>query len=862
MDERREPECPLCRFRNPASMRFCVECGEQLVVECPECGAEMLRSYKFCGQCGTALNAETALAPATGAPRPAPPPPAGSSPPRPAGERKPATVLVCELTVSTAGSEPLDPDRLHGLLNGFFELAQSEVERYGGTINRFLDQGFMALFGAPVAHEDHARRGVLAALGIAAVVERDTEAEARSGVSRRPRMGLATGPVVVGGMGTTAIGEATVTASRLQQRARPGAILASGGTADLVRPQVDLNPEEPLPGDDRHPSVEVFRVVETGTGAWTLRDTALSPFVGRERELAALEELREQASRGHGQVVGLAGEAGAGKSRLLHEFFQRSFPGKRVSYLRGQCQSWGGGVPLLPLVDMIRKASRIKPADAPASVAAKMRSSLEAVGTDPEESLPYYLRLLGIGEGTEDLDDLEPQALQARTFAAMRRMLLDAGSRSLVVMEIEDVHWIDETSDAFLDSLVEVMGAARLLLVLTYRSGYQPRWLEKSYATQVTLRSLSDEESRHLIRSVLARGGRSAEELDDDVLEKAEGNPLFLEELARSIVEQEGGAAIPNTIQGILMARIDRLPEEHKHLLRTASILGREFSLDLLERLWDRSEPLSRLLEDLRNWELLYKAPSEDRTLHFFKHALTQEVAYESLLTPQRRELHSRAVRVLEELHGDHLEDVFDQLVFHTPRAGDPAKTVHYLTLFAQQAVRTYAHAEAAKALREALEQAAGLGDDVRARRQVEVLLLLAESLLPLAQFPETLELCQRYGEVVEALGDPALSAQYYFWLAHTHTYLGNQEETRRFARRSIDQARECGDETIEGKANYVLGRDGFWSGQFRDGITASLRAVVLLERSGEPWWQGPGLLGGGLQPLCAGRFRPGHRGA
>lgn len=825
-------------------------------------------SYKFCGACGQALH--TGDAPAARLERggdlepglpPASPRPARSTSRAAAGteaERKHATVLACELDLETASQEPLAPDLVHDLLTRFTTVVRSEIERFGGTVRRSLGQGVLALFGAPVALEEHDQRAVAAAIAVTEeMARREREIAATHGVRWSARIGLESGPVVVGGTGATAVGDAIVIACCLARQARPGTVLAGSDLAANTGARVRLSARETVTLEDgRHVGAWEVVLGKESLAARALRSPSRGPFVGRRRELEGLEDLCRQADRGHGQVVAISGEPGAGKSRLLDELYRRTFPGRRMSYLRGQCLSYGSAIPYQPLIDMVRKASEIFESDDPATVAAKMRASLDRVGTDPEETLPYFLRLLGGREGTEALDELEPQAIRSRTFAALRRMVLDASRNSLVVVELEDIHWIDETSEQFLDSLVEILGAARLMLLVTYRSGYQPHWLEKSYATQITLRHLSDGESRELLDAVLA-GSQMAPELRREVLAKAEGNPLFLEELARSLAEPGAAhnAPIPHSIQGILTARIDRLPEEHKRLLKMASVLGRQFSGEHLRALWDRDEPLEPLLEELRGWEFLYKVPSEDQEIHFFKHALTQEVAYESLLMQRRRELHKRVAETLEALHADSLEDAYDRLVYHYPRAGEPAKTVHYLTLFATRAARNYSHAEAAKALREALDYAEGLPAESRDHRIVAVLLQLAESLLPLARFPETLELFGRYAERAARLEDPALDARYAFWLAHTHTYLGHQEETRLHAEKAIAAAQQSGDETTEGKAHYVLGRDGFWAGRFSEGVRHSLRAIVLLERGGEPWWQGQAYWVAGFNHYVLGDF-------
>ncbi|HEY3569664.1 MAG TPA: adenylate/guanylate cyclase domain-containing protein [Thermoanaerobaculia bacterium] len=872
--------CPHCQFDNPAGMKFCGQCGSKLAPVCSQCGAELPPGFKFCGSCGAPLAAApappaSASAPSEPAPARAAPAAQSYTPPHLAesvlqsrsafeGERKQVTVLFCDLVGSTALADRLGAETMHVLLNRFFELSLGEVHRYEGTINQFLGDGFMALFGAPIAHEDHARRAVLAALGVhKRLAERSADLGGSQGVELRIRMGINTGWVVVGGIGDhlrmdyTAVGDTTNLAARLQQHSEPGWILISETTSRMVAGEVRLEALPPFQVKGKTAPIQAFRVLGPGAQAAEPQadDASLSPFVGRRRELEVLEELRKQAASGEGQVVGLAGEAGSGKSRLLQELRRRSRD-PSTTYLSGRCLSYGSGVPYLPFLYMLRHHWGISEGDGAPVIAAKVRASLAEAGLDPVEHLPYLLLLLGVREGTEALADLSPQALQTRTFSLVRQMILNAAQQRLAVLEIEDLHWADETSEELLAYLIEGMGAARILVLLTYRSGYLPRWLEKSYATQITMRRLSAQDSQAVVDSVLRRA-KLPESLSQVILEKAEGNPFFLEELTRSLVERQSFAdlAVPDTIQGVLMARIDRVPEEHKRLLQTASVLGRELPLDLLQAIWERPDTLGPLLADLKHWEFLYESPGAERPTCFFKHALTQEAVYQSLLTGKRQALHLAAGRALEALYADHLQDAYDNLVYHYPKAGEPDKAVTYLALFAGRAARGYAHAEAAKALREALVHAEHLPEARRDRRSVELILQLAESLLPLARFGETLELFRRYGEAVERLGEPALAGRYHFWLAHTHSYMGHQDEAALCAQRSIEEARRCGDEGTEGKACYVLSRDGFWSGQFREGIKYGLQAITLLERSEDRWWQGQAYWVAGFNHYALGRF-------
>lgn len=861
-------KCPQCQFDNPPGMKFCGQCGARLAAQCPQCNAENPPGFKFCGECGSPL----------GATKPEPPPPAvpapqSYTPPHLAaqvlqsrsaleGERKQVTVLFCDLVGSTSLAERLGPETMHLLLNRFFELALSEVHRYEGTINQFLGDGFMALFGAPIAHEDHARRAALAALGLQKLLwERRSELGAKEGMDLRVRMGINTGWVVVGGIGDqlrrdyTAIGDTTNLAARLQQLAEPGAILVSEDTSRFLQGAARLEPLGALQVKGKEAPVQAFRLLSLGllqSEQAVLGGMTRSPFVGRQREMAVLEDLWERAAGGEGQVVGIAAEAGAGKSRLVYELRRRLWD-RPVLFLAGRCISYASGVPYLPILYMLRNEWGIAEADDPATVAAKVSASLERAGMDVTEALPYLLQLLGIREGTETLAELSPQALQARTFRILRQLILSAGRGSLVVLEIEDLHWVDKTSEDFLAFLVEGLVAARMLLLVTYRSGYRPPWLEKSYATQITLSRLNDQESRAVARSVLQRVG-APEDLVDAVLDKAEGNPLFLEELARSVLEHPD-LTVPDTIQGVVMARIDRLPEEHKRLLQTASVLGRELSLPLLSRIWEQAGDLMPLLSDLKRWELFYEEPTAAEPRYLFKHALTQEAVYQTLLKSRRQALHGAAGHAFEDLYGDRLEDVYDRLAYHWSEAGDAPKAVHYLLLLAAQAAGRYAHSEAAQALREALAHCDNLPEAERDRRRLEVILRLAESLLPLARFPETLEIFLAHRDLVARLDDPALAGPFYFWLAHTYSYLGDQVQAASNARLAIAAARRQGDAATEGKAWYVLCRDAFWSGWFSEGIERGREALALFERSDEPWWQGQAYWVAGFHHYVLGQF-------
>lgn len=819
-------ECSHCSFSNPSQARFCGGCGRPLPKACPACGSEVAAEARFCQQCGTSLGE----APATA--RPATPAPTAA----PAGEKKLVTVLALELGGGPELTTRLGAEALHRVRNRLLEFVLQEVGRYEGTVLETAGGGgVLALFGAPVAHEDHARRAVLAAVGLRRRVRQNlARLEAPPGIELTLRQGLDTGFVIVGGLGSSVTGTVPDTAVTLRSRAADEEILATSTTMRRLGAWVHT---EVLP--DGH-----LRIGERVGGAEeaVFEEGALSPFVGRDQELALLRSALEEADEERGQVVGIAGDAGAGKSRLLYEL-RGDLDARGALRLSGHCLPYGASLPYHPFVILLRQALRLDGEDSAEAPPERLQEGLSRLGlADLPGRRELGLLLLERGdEETARATAPESPALKERIFDAVKGFITALGEERLLVIEIEDLHWIDETSAELLSMLVDRVGAARKLLLTTYRSGYRPAFLDRSFATQIALRPLSMTAGRQVVDALLAGVAQDAEprKLARKILARADGNPLFLEELARAVREQNGSKVeIPDTVHGLLAARVDRLPGDHRRLLRAAAVLGREPSRQLLEAIWD-GPPLDPLLADLKAWELLYERPAGERPGYVFKHALTQEVTYQALLEETRQAVHRRAGEALERLYGDHGDEVYDLLAYHYSRAGTPSEAVRYLGLLASQAIRRSAHAEAARALGEAIDIAAGLPEDEREARTVELVIRRAAAFLPLARLEATLELLQRHEEMVERVDDPRLTGRYRFWLAHTHSYLGNQQEAQAHALAALEAGREAGDEVTQGMALYVLGRDHFWSGNFREGLEASREAVILLERTAEPWWQG-----------------------
>jgi predicted ATPase len=453
----------------------------------------------------------------------------------------------------------------------------------------------------------------------------------------------------------------------------------------------------------------------------------LSRYVGRDGELATLQRHLAQVERGQGQVVGIIGEPGMGKSRLLYEF-RRTVKSHEVTYLEGHCQSYGRTIPYLPILDGLRDACGITEADHADDLPAKVRVSLQELELEPDAVAPYLLHLLGVANGTERLAGLSPQALKARTFEALHGVFLASARHRPLILVVENIHWIDATSEEYLAAFVERLPGAAVLLLVTTRPGYRPPWLDKSYAAQLALRPLPEYDSRQLLRSALRRM-RLATPLLQQIVATAEGNPFFLEELAHTAVgwgAEATGLTIPDTIQDVLAARLDRLPATGKRLLQAAAVIGREVPAALLGAVMERSqEDLHRELAPLQAAEFLYEVGLGPERVYTFKHALTQEVAYGSLLRRTRQQYHRRVAEALEAQFPQTREAQPERLAHHYTEAGRLAQALPYWLQAGQRAIERSANAEAIAHLTKGLELLTTLPDSPE-RRQQELTLHIA----------------------------------------------------------------------------------------------------------------------------------------
>ena len=576
------------------------------------------------------------------------------------GERKVVTVLCCAPVIPAADHASDDLDALYSLMQAFYACVQDTVQQYGGTLQPPMGDRVLAMFGAPLAQEDHVVRAGLAALALLQRLDEEpcpagTSADVRLAV----RIGVHTGRMVVGGLGeaparlTALVGDVTAQAVALQEHAAPGTILCSAATARLLQGQLHCTAVGPVPLQGQAspaPAYTLHRGSPHRTPSGPPLGRVLSPFVGRERVMATLLALLAQAEAGRGQVVGVVGEAGMGKSRLVAEFCH-SLEGRRLTVLLGRCRSYGGTTPYLPVLELLRHFCGLTEADSPEVSIAKVHHQLQAVGLASEEWAPVLLHFLGLQEDATPLTALSPEARKARIVTLLTQLWLQASRQQPLLLVLEDLHWSDPSSEEWLGALVERMVGAPLLVLGTYRPGYRPGWLDKSYVTQVTLAPLPDAASLRIVQEVLPPAAQTAP-LVPRLLATAEGNPFFLEELARTVVEQGAEAAVssvPETIQAVLLARLDRLPATAKSLLQAAAVIGKDVALPLLQSITERSEEsLQQDLAHLQAAEFLYETSLVPEPHYTFKHVLTQEVTYQSLLRRTRQQYHARIAQVLE----------------------------------------------------------------------------------------------------------------------------------------------------------------------------------------------------------------------
>jgi class 3 adenylate cyclase/tetratricopeptide (TPR) repeat protein len=813
--------CPACSCKNPSDSRFCLECGTPLDLRCPQCHAEIPSGAKFCNQCGVHV---AGSGPGFGerAPR--------AYTPRHlaekilttrsalAGERRQVTVLYADMAGFTGFAERLDPEDVHRIIARAFEHVTGAIHRFEGTVNQYTGDGLMALFGAPIAHEDGPRRAVHAALAIQrALRDYGAQLEAEHGSSLPMRIGINTGTVVVGRIGDdlrmeyTAVGDTVNLAARLQQVAPPGGVAVTEATHKLVSGFFETRDLGALQVKGHTAPVHAFEVVRARVRRTRLDaagERGLTPLVGRQGELASLEELFYKAKSGYGQVAFVVGDAGIGKSRLVLELRRRlAQAGERPLWLEGRCVSFGEAIPFLPVLDQLRESFGIEENDGEPEIIAKVEDGMRSLG-GLEEQIPYVRYLLGVDPGDPSVRAMDAEPRRKRTFDAVRQTGLRGASRRPIVFVIEDLHWVDRSTEEYVGSVMDSIATTPQLLILTHRFGYAHPFGTRSFHTMVTLRTLSEGETLAMAGRVLGTEQFPAE-LKAALVEKAEGVPLFVEEVTKTLLDlgvlrrEDGGyrmakgiaeVSIPDTIQGIIMARLDRLGENGKRTVQLASVIGRQFVHRLLARVADLPGQLEGLINELKQLEIIYEQGLLTEPGYVFKHAVIQDVAYQSLLRERRKELHRAVAHAIEELYAERLAEHYGELAHHFFHAEEWQRALEYSAIAGERAGDAFANAEARKHYARAVDASERVGAALPAATAADVRAKYAAVLSVLGEYTSAVDEYERALELARLAVDRQREIDILVGLGTAHAFAHRPEPALQHIDEALAVARDVGD--------------------------------------------------------------------
>jgi class 3 adenylate cyclase/tetratricopeptide (TPR) repeat protein len=782
------------------------------------------------------------------------------------GERKQVTVLFADLKGSMELLADRDPEEARQLLDPVLTLMMDAVHRYEGTVNQVMGDGIMALFGAPIAHEDHAVRAGYAALAMQEAVGRYAEALRRQqGLDVQIRIGLNSGEVVVRSIGSdlhmdyTAVGQTTHLAARMEQLARPGTALLTADTLRLVEGYVEVKPLGPVPVKGLPEPVEIYELLQAGLVRSRLQAAVargLTHFVGRGPELEQLHQALSRAAARHGQVVAGVGEPGVGKSRLFYEF-TRSHHTHGWLRLASHSVSYGKATAYLPVLDLLQGYVGIDPRDDTRRRREKVTGKLLTLDRGLEPWLPALLALLEVPVEDPQWQAFDPPQRRQRTLEALKHLLLRESQVQPVCLMFEDLHWIDAETQALLDGLVESLPTARLLLLVNYRPEYQHCWGSKTYYTQLRLDPLPPASADEFLQALLG-DDPSLAPLKPLLIARTQGNPFFLEESVRTLVETgvlvgERGAyrlakpvenlQVPATVQAVLAARIDRLPPEEKRLLQTAAVIGTEVPWPLLQAIADEpDEALHRGLTHLQAAEFLYETSLFPEHVYTFKHALTHEVAYGGLLRERQRLLHGRIVAAIEQREADRLADQVERLAHHALRGEVWDKAVAYFRQAGDKALARSASREAVACFEQALVALEHLPEG-RARHEqaIDVRFGLRNTLTFLRESGRVLTYLQEAEVLAQALGDQHRLGWATAYMANLFWGTGDSQRAVQVGQRALALAGTLGDAALQVVTHLFLGRAYHALGDYPQAMDflrqnlVSLEGELLRERFGLP---------------------------
>ncbi|GIX49238.1 MAG: hypothetical protein KatS3mg131_3449 [Candidatus Tectimicrobiota bacterium] len=829
---------------------------------CRHCGFTNPPGMNFCGRCGASLTAPLATEPSL------------SGYGQPEGERRHVTVLFADMQGYTPLAETLGEEAVYRLMEQVYKRLITAVHAEEGTVQELTGDGVLALFGAPVALEDAPLRACRAALAMQQQLEAiGVETEATYGVRPQLRVGIHTGPVVVGRVGTDlrmefkAIGDTVNLAARLQALAEPGTVLLSAATYALVAPYVEALDLGWQAIKGKAVPQRVYRLGSVKAGAYGFEAAlrrGLSPLIGREAELACLEEACAASRQGTLRVVHLVGEAGVGKSRLLYEL-QRRLAGSDSVCLVGHCTAHGRSTSFLPFIEVVRALFGLAAGADAAAVRAKLTQGLERLGLSPSMALPFLLVLLGVEESEAALRGLDGEIIGARTRELLLALVQCHARLAPTVLILEDLHWSDGASQELLEKLVAQDSGLRLAVLCSSRPTYVPPWPPQPHVTTLPLAPLSPESTRHLVQAQLGEGLLPAETLCR-LVDKAEGNPLFAEELARYLREAGDGnraalpeeIPIPESLQDLLQARLDRLSPPARRLLQVAAVIGRRFPLALASQVVVEEGDFAATLQELEAHALVY--PEGDGQTYRFKHALVQDAVYATLLSARRAELHQQVAMAIETVYAGRLGEWTESLAHHWSQTARRDKTVHYLLRSGEKSLRVYALEAAASAFRQVLAHADATPEGVAETAWADALLGLVRVHYYESDFKGMIALLERYADRVAALADLRRGALLRFWLGYAYAFAARRDLAQPLLEQALALGERLQDEECIGYACLgLLYLHAFWTplDTATSGMVHRLgaRILALAERRDDVYLASKCLVGLALHATFRGHF-------
>lgn len=835
--------CPSCNAANPEATKFCGNCGQPLRNRCAKCGFENPPQFKFCGECGAALASNPAAPVQTAAARTTSTSGAEHSTDAgevPDGERKTVTALFADIKGSTELMRDIDPEEARAIVDPALKLMIDSVQRYDGYIVQSTGDGIFALFGAPIAREEHPQRAIYAALRMQEELRRYSGRLREAGNAPiEVRVGINTGEVVVRAIQIgerhteyTPIGHTTNLAARMQTLAPSGSIAVTEQVRRLAEGYFQFKPLGSARIKGVNEPVSVYEVIGVGPLRTRLQASArrgLSRFAGRSVEMEQMKRALELLKTGNGQIVAAVGEAGVGKSRLFHEF--KAVAQSGCTILEAFSMSHGKASAYLPVIELLKGYCGIATEDDARKRREKVIGKVLGLDRSLDDTLPYLFALLGIQPVEDPLAQMDPQIKRRRTLEAVKRIFLTESRAQPLILIFEDLHWIDAETQVLLNLLADSLAHGHILLLVNYRPEYRHEWGSRTYYAQMRLDPLGRESAAEMLTALIG-DDRSLDALKQLIIEKTEGNPFFMEETVQVLFDEgslvrngttiltraPGELKIPPTVRDILASRIDRLPSDERHLLQILAVIGKQFRLRLIRAVAGTSEDiLERMVSELRNGEFIYEQPTFPDIEYAFKHALTQEVAYDSILLERRKLLHQNIASAIEAQFFDQIDDHLGELARHYRLSGNADEAIKYLRLAGEQLNQRSAHNEAAAHLNSALELLVHLPAGIESTRlEIELRLALSKSVATSKGYaaPELDELNHRTLELSKALGDPELHfrALMFDWAFH---------QVRRDLNRAAETSRELmvlsgnlHDPRMIVHANYAAGAVSLFRGE------------------------------------------------